>query len=34
MVVSTAIDEYYSTSSVGSRRPWRGYSVELGDELR
>jgi len=34
MVVSTTIDEYYSASSVGHRRPWQGYSMELGDELR
>jgi len=33
-VVSTVIDEYYATSSVGRRHPWQGYSVELGDELR
>lgn len=34
MVVSTVIDEYYATSSVGRRHPWQGYSIELGDELR
>jgi len=34
LVVSTVIDEYYSASSLGSRRPWQGYSMELGDELR
>ena len=34
LVVSTAIDEYYSASAVGHRRPWQGYSVEIGDELR
>lgn len=34
IVVSTVIDEYYATSSVGRRHPWQGYSVELGDELR
>jgi len=33
-VVSTAIDEYYSGSPVGRRRPWLGYSLEIGDELR
>jgi hypothetical protein len=33
IVVSTVIDEYYATSSVG-RHPWQGYSVEIGDELR
>jgi hypothetical protein len=34
MVVSTVIDEYYATSSLGRRHPWQGYAVELGDELR
>lgn len=34
VVVSTVIDEYYATSSVGRRHPWQGYSVEIGDELR
>jgi hypothetical protein len=34
IVVSTVIDEYYATSSVGRRHPWKGYSVEIGDELR
>ena len=34
IVVSTVIDEYYTTSSVGRRHPWQGYSVEIGDELR
>jgi hypothetical protein len=34
IVVSTVIDEYYATSSVGHRRPWLGYSMEIGDELR
>ena len=34
IVVSTVIDEYYATSSAGPRRPWLGYSTEIGDELR
>jgi hypothetical protein len=34
LVVSTAIDEYYAGSTVGRRRPWLGYSLEIGDELR
>jgi len=34
LVVSTVIDEYYSASSLGRRRPWQGYSMEIGDELR
>jgi len=34
LVVTTVIDEYYSASSLGHRRPWQGYSMELGDELR
>jgi hypothetical protein len=34
IVVSTVIDEYYATSSVGSRHPWHGYTAEIGDELR
>ena len=34
IVVSTVIDEYYATPSLGRRHPWQGYSVELGDELR
>jgi hypothetical protein len=34
IVVSTVIDEYYATSSLGRRHPWQGYSAELGDELR
>lgn len=34
LVVSTVIDEYYSASSIGRRRPWQGYTAEIGDELR
>jgi hypothetical protein len=34
MVVRAVIDEYYATSSAGRRRPWLGYSTEIGDELR
>jgi hypothetical protein len=34
LVVSAAIDEYYTGSPLGRRRPWRGYSLEIGDELR
>ena len=34
LVVSTVIDEYYATSSVGRRHPWQGYAAEIGDELR
>lgn len=34
LVVTTAIDEYYSASSVGHRHPWQGYTAEIGDELR
>jgi hypothetical protein len=33
IVVSTVIDEYYATSSVG-RRPWEGFTAEIGDDLR
>jgi hypothetical protein len=34
MAVSAAIDEYYSGSPNTGRRPWLGYSLEIGDELR
>jgi hypothetical protein len=34
LVVTTVIDEYYATSSVGRRHPWQGYAAEIGDELR
>jgi hypothetical protein len=34
LVVSAAIDEYYATSSIGRRHPWRGYAAEIGEELR
>jgi hypothetical protein len=29
LVVSAAIDEYYTGSSLNGRRPWKGYSSEL-----
>jgi len=32
--VTTVIDEYYSATSLGHRRAWQDYSMELGDELR
>ena len=31
MVVSAAIDEYYTGSRPMGRRPWKGYSSELED---
>ena len=31
MVVSAAIDEYYTGSRLVERRPWKGYSSELED---
>jgi hypothetical protein len=34
LVVRAAIDEYYAASLIGRRRPWLGYSQEIGDELR
>lgn len=34
MVVSTVIDEYYKGTRVTGHRPWLGYSLEIGDELR
>jgi hypothetical protein len=34
LVVTTVIDEYYSATSLGHRRAWQDYSMELGDELR
>jgi hypothetical protein len=34
LVVSAVIDEYYNGTRVGGKRPWAGYALELGDELR
>mgnify|MGYP001792519284 CR=1 FL=1 len=34
MVIRTAIEEYYSSTVPAGRRPWQGYSLEIGDELR
>ena len=31
LVVSAAIDEYYTGSRLVERRPWKGYSSELED---
>ena len=31
MVVRTVIDEYYTGTRLVGRRPWKGYSSELGD---
>jgi len=31
IVVSAAIDEYYTGSRLNGRRPWKGYSSELED---
>jgi hypothetical protein len=32
MVVSTVIDEYYTGTRLAGRRPWKGYSLEIGDD--
>ncbi len=32
-VIKTAIQEYYSGDSTG-RQPWRGYALEVGEQLR
>lgn len=34
MVVSTVIDEYYAGTGLIGRRPQKGYSEEIGDDLR
>jgi len=34
MVVSTVIDEYYTGTRLAGRRPWKGYSLEIGDDPR
>jgi hypothetical protein len=34
MVVSTIIDEYFKGTRLSAHRPWLGYSLEIGDELR
>jgi hypothetical protein len=34
MVVKTVIDEYYTGTRRIGRRPWKGYALEIGDELR
>jgi hypothetical protein len=34
LVVSTVIDEYYTGTRLIGRRPWKGYSREIEDELR
>jgi len=34
MVVRTVIDEYYTGTRLIGRRPWKGYSLEIEDELR
>jgi len=34
LVVSTVIDEYYKGTRMTAHRPWQGYSLEIGDELR
>jgi hypothetical protein len=34
MVVRTVIDEYYTGTRLIGRRPWKGYSLEIGDDLR
>lgn len=34
LVVSAVIDEYYKGTRPGAKRPWAGYALEIGDELR
>jgi hypothetical protein len=39
LVVSTAINEYYNGATMTgtkktAHRPWQGYALEIGDELR
>lgn len=34
LVVSTVIDEYYKGTRMTAHRPWQGYTLEIGDELR
>jgi len=34
MVVRAVIDEYYTGTRLIGRRPWKGYSLEIGDERR
>jgi hypothetical protein len=34
MVVNTVIDEYFKGTRTKAHRPWLGYSLEIGDELR
>lgn len=33
-VVSAVIDEYYKGVRGRGHRPWQGYALEIGDELR
>ncbi|HEX9084038.1 MAG TPA: hypothetical protein VF836_04815 [Gemmatimonadaceae bacterium] len=32
MVVSTVIEEYYTGTRLAGRRPWKGYSLEIGED--
>jgi hypothetical protein len=32
MVETTVIDEYYMGSRLAGRRPWKGYSLEIGED--
>jgi hypothetical protein len=32
LVLSTVIDEYYTGTRPARRRPWKGYSLEIGDD--
>jgi hypothetical protein len=34
MVVRAVIDEYFTGTRRIGRRPWKGYSLEIGDDLR